>query len=477
MQKQSRYFLGLLSEVKTHPLITLGFSLFWLWVWLVAQSSFLNSSILVIPLQGIARWVVPLAAYGVVFMVLGILYATRRIAPHSTLYRVSVGITTSFGAASMALFSNFPTTSAALTSIFVILGGLLAGGGTACIHTEWGRLMSSLGSRKTIIHITSGTVGAMILILLYPLLPPVAEWIILVLLPAACVAILIQELRPSAHQKQKSDSVGLYLPWRLLPTSFIQGTAFGILQTVLLIVGSTRETMLVSVVGSVLGAVAVFVVVFAFKLDFNQLIYHVGFVILAASFVIMAAAGSFFMGGWLINALGYRFIDILMWALCVHLIKHRGLPVNWVFPVATCALILGQVFGSIVGQLVRSAYSSQGGGLEVLAVIMIFCILAAALFLANKQNLQKGWGMIRPSDESEQQGDSFVVSCTLVADGFELTARELEVFVRLARGQQRALIASELFLASETVKTHTRNIYRKMQLHSQEELMRLVKGD
>lgn len=475
MIQQLRYYLGLLNGIRTHPLITLGFSLFWLWVWIVVQSSFLNSNMLVTPFFGIASWVVPLAAYGATFLVLGILFAVTRRAPKSTLYKVIVGLVTAFGAATCAIFTNYPSVNPTLTNCLLIAGGLLAGGGTACIHTEWGRLLSQLGSRKTIIHITFGSVGAMLLTLAISPLPSTAIWIILVLLPPACIAILIIQKRSLGDVDQNKSVGALYVPWRLLITSFIQGTAFGMLQTILLIVGRTQEAMIVSVVGSVLGAVLVLAVVFAFKLDFNQLIYHVGFVILAASFAIMATAGSYFVGGWLINALGYRFIDILMWALCVYLIKHRGLHTNWVFPVATCALILGQVFGSITGALVRSAFSSQDGGMQVLAVCMLFIILTSALFLSNKQNVEKGWGMVQPY-RSDEQSDSFAVSCALVTDGYELTAREMEVFMRMARGKRRQHIADELFLAPETVKTHARNIYRKMQIHSQEELMALVEN-
>jgi DNA-binding NarL/FixJ family response regulator len=93
--------------------------------------------------------------------------------------------------------------------------------------------------------------------------------------------------------------------------------------------------------------------------------------------------------------------------------------------------------------------------------------------MSNKNNLQKGWGMIRPATDGEPE-DGLKVACALVADGFELTPRELEVFELLAQGQNRTHISEKLFLSRETVKTHTRNIYRKMSLHSQEELVALT---
>jgi len=56
----------------------------------------------------------------------------------------------------------------------------------------------------------------------------------------------------------------------------------------------------------------------------------------------------------------------------------------------------------------------------------------------------------------------------------DLTAREQEVFALLARGSSRAAICDELTLSKETVKTHVRNIYRKMGIHSQQDLLAAV---
>ena len=49
-----------------------------------------------------------------------------------------------------------------------------------------------------------------------------------------------------------------------------------------------------------------------------------------------------------------------------------------------------------------------------------------------------------------------------------------ELFARLARGSSRAAICDELTLSKETVKTHVRNIYRKMGIHSQQDLLAAV---
>ncbi|MDR3052620.1 MAG: helix-turn-helix transcriptional regulator [Coriobacteriales bacterium] len=479
MQRGTSLIGTIASELRAHPLITLGFSLFWTWVWLVVQSSALNAGVFAGLMPGIGRWVIPLTAYGMTFLVMGILFRQLRFLPYQKGYLILLACMTSIGVAINATFTFYPTIEPLVTTALLVLGGLLMGTGTAMIHMEWGRILGRLGPRKTVIHGALGTCGAMILIFILFLLSDIVTWCFVAFLPIGCIATIILQRRTLVVVELPSANVKLNVPWRFLCTSFIQGTAFGILQTLLLTSSASAQTTAITVVGSLIGAAAVLVVVLHFRWDFNQLIYQVGFVLLALSFVLMALASSVFIGGWLINAIGYRFIDILMWALCTHLVKQRHLPTNWVFAITTCALLMGQVFGALMGAVVEMlpltapTVISDGGGTSLLASLMVFIILTSALLLFNKDNLQVGWGMIRPGDEDDQT-DSFQIRCTLATDGFELTPRETELFALLAQGMNRDDISTRLYLSRETVKTHTRNIYRKMDLHSQEQVIDLV---
>jgi DNA-binding NarL/FixJ family response regulator len=56
-----------------------------------------------------------------------------------------------------------------------------------------------------------------------------------------------------------------------------------------------------------------------------------------------------------------------------------------------------------------------------------------------------------------------------VPDVPQLTARELEVLVQVARGHNNRAIARTLFISENTVKNHVRNILEKLQLHSRTE--------
>lgn len=53
----------------------------------------------------------------------------------------------------------------------------------------------------------------------------------------------------------------------------------------------------------------------------------------------------------------------------------------------------------------------------------------------------------------------------------DLTQRENEVLDLLSKGKSYASIADELFLSVNTIKTHVKNIYEKLQVSSKEELI------
>lgn len=87
-----------------------------------------------------------------------------------------------------------------------------------------------------------------------------------------------------------------------------------------------------------------------------------------------------------------------------------------------------------------------------------------------------------PSEEAElveapqQKPDetAFEIACAAVAEKHRLTARETEVFELLARGRTSPVIQEKLVLSHNTVKTHVRHIYAKLDVHSQQELISMV---
>lgn len=68
----------------------------------------------------------------------------------------------------------------------------------------------------------------------------------------------------------------------------------------------------------------------------------------------------------------------------------------------------------------------------------------------------------------------FKRKCELVANRYLLSRRETEVLFFLAKGHNATSIQEQLYISEGTTKTHIRHIYRKLDIHSQQELIQIV---
>lgn len=86
-----------------------------------------------------------------------------------------------------------------------------------------------------------------------------------------------------------------------------------------------------------------------------------------------------------------------------------------------------------------------------------------------------------PRNDEESFGSEALMADTAsiaaMADKYGLTPREREVCGFLAMGYSRPYIAKMLYISPDTAKTHTKHIYAKMSVDSQDTLIRLIRGD
>ncbi len=87
-------------------------------------------------------------------------------------------------------------------------------------------------------------------------------------------------------------------------------------------------------------------------------------------------------------------------------------------------------------------------------------------------------GLLKALDELRRGGAPMSSKiASLVVKSFQrshdtpLSERETEVLVLLSKGKTYHSIADELFISMETVKTHIRNIYQKLNVHTQVDLV------
>lgn len=79
-----------------------------------------------------------------------------------------------------------------------------------------------------------------------------------------------------------------------------------------------------------------------------------------------------------------------------------------------------------------------------------------------------------PEEPKRDDKGSFVRRCDELSSEFGLSAREREVFFLLAKGHNAAFITDKLCVSRSTAKTHINHIYKKMDIHTQQQLLTMV---
>ncbi|WP_258772289.1 response regulator transcription factor [Eggerthella lenta] len=75
------------------------------------------------------------------------------------------------------------------------------------------------------------------------------------------------------------------------------------------------------------------------------------------------------------------------------------------------------------------------------------------------------------------EGDGIDERCRTVGERCGLSPREIEIMQYLCKGRSRPYIAETLYLSENTVRTHSRRIYGKLDVHNKQELLDLVRGE
>lgn len=466
-EERQRSLVSLQKSVFEHPFLSIGFGLYWMQTILLFQSpySFLGSS----PFAelGLPKGTLLVAASVVTYVIWALFFRKANTISMSKVFPFMLAAGLIVGASlyiSYSFASSFELKAALYGG-----GSILIGCGTANICLETGRIFGYLGPQQVLYHgvfsLLFGSLGAFLL----SLLPEAVGVVVLIIMPAPMVFFLWRSFKgvprkPLYGQGMKAE---IQPPKRFLITSAFQGLALGVMNGLLI---STFSNSAATVTLGYIAAVALlFFCAISMKNNFNFLIYRIGFPLMAAGLFIYGMFPEQSLVGVVLLDTGYCFQYLMSCSLCAYLAKGLGQPPVWIIGTSTACLLGGQLIGSVIELFASSA--------SMLAIIIAFILLLAALFMTSNQNLRTGWGAIRPgsSQSADDQGVFEDLAIKLLASEQGLSKRETEVFTLMVKGYNRKAISKELFLAEETIKTHTGRIYQKMLVHSRQELADMTK--
>lgn len=169
----------------------------------------------------------------------------------------------------------------------------------------------------------------------------------------------------------------------------------------------------------------------------------------------------------------HSFLGIVVWMVAVDFCRHADMHSVVVVSLLFLMRSLAPLVISLVGGLPPDGFWE---GATVGVVALWGLSLSTVLFVTESDLVA-----LRLFDGVLPQGDTGKTSvvelegrCRQLAGEGGLTAREEEVLAVLCLGKSKAYIARELGMSEATAKSHVRNIYSKLGVHSKNELQELI---
>ena len=158
-----------------------------------------------------------------------------------------------------------------------------------------------------------------------------------------------------------------------------------------------------------------------------------------------------------------------------------GVNALWLFGITQAALTAGSFLGAVLPEgasLLAVPEEATAAAVAVLVVVLV----ALSMLLVSDRDFETTWGVM-PREGAADTAISVLAQeerearrCAKVAKRYGLTRREEEILLFMMRGYTFSRIASELYVAESTMKTHSHHIYRKVGVANRQELQELL-GD
>lgn len=138
---------------------------------------------------------------------------------------------------------------------------------------------------------------------------------------------------------------------------------------------------------------------------------------------------------------------------------------------------IGFTIGLGIG-VVAAAFNIPDVVIVYIPLAMTAAFILSSLFLLpfDSESPTAGYKTLALEEMQESPDTDMTALCNIVSKRFKLSPRESEVLVFLVKGRNAKHISEKLFISESTAKTHISNIYRKVGVHSQQELLDELDG-
>ena len=173
----------------------------------------------------------------------------------------------------------------------------------------------------------------------------------------------------------------------------------------------------------------------------------------------------------------YTMLLVLIMAILSNLSYQYGVCALWIFSIERAVRLLTSQSGRIVGHVVQECeFGPVAQGCTVLVVAALL-VVVALIFFSEKSISSSQWGVVLKQPVGEDAGlqrNRLGVKCHKLGQQAGLTPREEEILLLVAQQRTLGEMARELYIGTNTVKTHTKHVYQKLGVHSRAEVLELL---
>lgn len=204
----------------------------------------------------------------------------------------------------------------------------------------------------------------------------------------------------------------------------------------------------------------------------NQAIYPLAVALLLALPVITPSNDILDIVSEIIKKGSFSIVALSMWCTITVTSENSMVKPYILFPL--CFVLLA--FAFVLGLHLIYVIGTFGRALCIILFAIYLALIAISFALSNRNEKTSRW----EDSSSDRPADSkaFIqMRCDKIAEEHALSPREQEVLFYLGRGYNHAYTAARLYISENTVRTHVKHIYSKLEVESREELILLIDSE
>lgn len=456
-------------------------------------------------------YIISSISFAVVFLVATFFAPRLRKALSRPRFAVIGGAIASLGCAIIILIGPYYLSLVLPDDIIRIsffVGCAMTGIGTALLALKFGEMYGGVPPRKVILYVAFSHITVAVIyyvVIGTPVWQPITggpsfmgilTFIGLPLLAGLFVVlsfVVPRENEPSYEENRARFPVSF---WKLVVVTFVFSLTVFALRSALVAFSPVDVTLQLSSLVMLLRViVALGFVCAAIGIGGERFSFGKIYSVIMAFVVILIAVCSIVgvmhvVWGQFITLLSYVY-ELVLWCLLSFIVYQKRISAVLVFGFGYGAFMLGGGIGWLAGinilpDLMVSPYSF------VAYFFLMGLVLVCAFILFSEKEIDN---LFKPNSARESSLDSllgegipeqvqdegaakkpgkFVAAVEEIASRGKLSQRETDVMRCLAMGYETVAIAKKLSVSWNTVRTHTRNVYSKLDVHSKQELIELV---